>query len=85
MLLPTTSIITPEPLLRRGDLTAKPAHRLANRTLNRRTDLLTRLTDNAPFTLESGATLPGLHIAIETYGRLNEARDNVRLFDSKAL
>jgi homoserine O-acetyltransferase len=29
------------------------------------------------FTLESGRTLPGFHLAYTTYGKLNEAKDNV--------
>jgi homoserine O-acetyltransferase len=32
---------------------------------------------NQPFTLESGATLPGLHLAYTTHGKLNDAGDNV--------
>ena len=32
---------------------------------------------NEPFTLESGATLPSLEIAYDTFGTLNEAKDNV--------
>jgi homoserine O-acetyltransferase/O-succinyltransferase len=32
---------------------------------------------NQPFTLESGKTLPRYHLAYTTYGRMNEARDNV--------
>lgn len=32
---------------------------------------------SAPFTLESGKTLPELEIAYETYGSLNAAKDNV--------
>jgi homoserine O-acetyltransferase len=30
-----------------------------------------------PFTLENGTTLPSIHIAYDTYGKLNEAKDNV--------
>lgn len=30
-----------------------------------------------PFTLESGVTLPGYHLAYHTYGQLNEEKDNV--------
>jgi Homoserine acetyltransferase len=30
-----------------------------------------------PFTLESGATLPGFHLAYTTHGHLNKDRDNV--------
>jgi homoserine O-acetyltransferase len=30
-----------------------------------------------PFTLESGDTLPGYHLAYTTYGSLNDAKDNV--------
>ena len=30
-----------------------------------------------PFTLESGYTLPGYHLAYTTYGELNDAKDNV--------
>jgi len=30
-----------------------------------------------PFTLESGETLPGYHLAYTTYGSLNKAKDNV--------
>jgi homoserine O-acetyltransferase len=30
-----------------------------------------------PFTLESGVTLPGFHLAYTTHGKLNESRDNV--------
>lgn len=33
-------------------------------------------TFNQPFTLESGKTLTGFHLAYTTYGRLNERRDN---------
>jgi len=32
---------------------------------------------NNPFTLESGATLPGFHLAYTTHGKLNAAKDNV--------
>ena len=32
---------------------------------------------DAPFTLESGATLPRLTIAYHTYGQLAPSRDNV--------
>ncbi len=32
---------------------------------------------NHPFLLESGAILPGLHLAYSTYGQLNAAKDNV--------
>ena len=32
---------------------------------------------NEPFTLESGAVLPSLEIAYDTYGKLNDKRDNV--------
>lgn len=32
---------------------------------------------NEPFTLESGQTLPGYHLAYTTYGTLNEKKDNV--------
>lgn len=32
---------------------------------------------NKPFTLESGHTLPGYHLAYTTYGKLNEQRNNV--------
>lgn len=32
---------------------------------------------NEPFTLESGETLRGFHLAYTTYGRLNSTRDNV--------
>jgi homoserine O-acetyltransferase/O-succinyltransferase len=34
-------------------------------------------TYHQPFTLESGATLPGYHLAYTTYGSLNRAGDNV--------
>ena len=30
-----------------------------------------------PFTLESGVTLPGYHLAYTTHGKLNAARNNV--------
>jgi homoserine O-acetyltransferase len=30
-----------------------------------------------PFTLESGVSLPGFHLAYTTYGKLNEKKDNV--------
>ncbi len=30
-----------------------------------------------PFTLESGVTLPGYHLAYTTYGQINEQRDNI--------
>ena len=33
-------------------------------------------TYTRPFTLESGKTLPGFHLAYTTYGTLNEKRDN---------
>ncbi len=32
---------------------------------------------NSPFTLESGKTLPGYHLAYTTYGEINENRDNI--------
>ncbi len=32
---------------------------------------------NQPFTLESGETLPGFHLAYTTHGQLNAAKDNV--------
>lgn len=32
---------------------------------------------NIPFRLESGCSLPGLHLAYTTYGQLNEKKDNV--------
>ena len=32
---------------------------------------------NAPFKLESGEVLPSLEIAYDTFGELNEAKDNV--------
>lgn len=32
---------------------------------------------NEPFTLESGITLPGYHLAYNTYGTLNKCHDNV--------
>lgn len=34
-------------------------------------------THNSPFTLESGTTLPGYHLAYTTHGQLNETGDNV--------
>lgn len=34
-------------------------------------------TYNAPFTLESGITLPQYHLAYTTHGKLNAAKDNV--------
>lgn len=34
-------------------------------------------TSDKPFTLESGRTLPGYHLAYSTYGSLNEKKDNV--------
>jgi homoserine O-acetyltransferase len=39
-------------------------------------DLLTFQT-SAPFTLETGVTLPGYHLAYHTYGQLNAQADNV--------
>lgn len=32
---------------------------------------------NTPFKLESGEVLPSLEIAYDTFGTLNEAKDNV--------
>ena len=34
-------------------------------------------TSDKAFTLESGSTLPGLHLSYTTHGELNEAKDNV--------
>ena len=34
-------------------------------------------TSEKPFVLESGHTLPGYHLAYNTYGLLNEKKDNV--------
>jgi homoserine O-acetyltransferase len=34
-------------------------------------------TNEQPFTLDSGATLPGFHLAYTTHGKLNAAKDNV--------
>jgi len=36
-----------------------------------------RFTYGQPFTLESGVTLQGYHLAYTTYGEINEAKDNV--------
>ena len=36
-------------------------------------------TQETPFTFESGESIPGLTLRYETYGRLNEARDNALL------
>lgn len=37
------------------------------------------LKDDVPLVLDSGAQLPGLEVAYETYGHLNEAKDNAVL------
>lgn len=46
--------------------------------INKKIKPVTRIYNHDhPFTVESGQTLPGFHLAYTTHGRLNSSRDNV--------